>query len=77
MIENLKLTDDRPEGMSASQMAYLDSFDAGARLVVNLLREKLYYIPEVWKEGNTLVLYNIVNNTLIDIESMVDSHRRR
>lgn len=76
MIEMLKLSEP-PAGLTNNQMAYLDSFDAGARLVINRLREKLYYIPEQWKqEGNTLALYDIVDNTLQDLERMIDSHRQ-
>ena len=78
LIDNLILKEDPlPGNMTPGQMAYLDSFDAGMRLVVNRLRDKLFYIPEEWKrDGNTLALFNIVNNTLLDIESMIDHHRQ-
>ena len=59
-----------PDEVIMSNLHHLSEFESGVDFVISRLRNKLYYIPEAWKEGNTLALYNIINNQLNDIEIM-------
>lgn len=59
-----------PEDVIIANMKHLSEFETGVNFVINKLRNKLYYVPDAWKEGNTLALYNIIDHTLNDIEIM-------
>ena len=61
--------------ITKGQVQYMDSFNAGAIYACHKLLDKLYYIPEAWKTGDTLTLFNIVNNTISDIQEEVRNNR--
>ena len=44
-----------------------DGYQMGVNHVINKVRDKLYYIPDVWKEkGDTAALYSIIDKCLDD-----------
>ena len=51
-------------------MQHLSEFETGVKFVINKIRTRLYYIPDEWKTGDTLTLYNIIDHALNDIEVM-------
>ena len=59
-----------------SQKAWLDSYNAGAKQVINALHNKLYNIPESWKTGNTKALFDIITHTLYDIEKSLTKEEK-
>jgi hypothetical protein len=59
--------------LNPAQMGWLKSYNDGARYACKTLREKLYYIPEAWKTGNTDTLFSIVMSTLDEVEAHIKS----
>ena len=51
-------------------MQHLSEFETGVKFVINKIRTRLYYVPDAWKTGDTLTLYNIIDHALNDIEVM-------
>ena len=60
--------------LSVNQKGWLKAFDDGVKFANRRILDKLYYIPEAWKTGNTLALYNIIMNTVNDLEASLE-HR--
>lgn len=56
--------------LSVNQKAYLRSFDDGIRFACNRMLEKLFYIPEAWKIGNTKALYDIIYHTIDELNTI-------
>lgn len=57
--------------LSVNQKGWIKAFDDGVKYATSRLYAKLYYVPEAWKQGDTLALYNIVMNTLQDLDISV------
>lgn len=57
--------------LSYNQKAFLNAFDDGVKFATRRMYEKLFYIPDAWKEGNTLALYNVILKTLEDLDTLV------
>lgn len=52
----------------ASNLHHLSEFDAGVRYAINKIQTRLFYIPDEWKEGDALTLFNIIYNCCMDLE---------
>lgn len=56
--------------LSFNQIAILQAWDDGVKYACRKMLDKLYYVPENWKEQETKALYDIIYHTIQDLETM-------